>query len=207
MVRDLLVVLVGLGLVVVAIIGPGTKPVWIIAILLIVVFAFATVMHGRWNRYVDTRSRLKRLVFSLLGLVFGGYVVLYGIGLSGLGGEIASGTTDNCTYVPGQHTGRSSVSAHYACDVWVTWPDGGNDVLRITQDNGVPQLATVVKPPGMLHSMVGMGPREPWTNATAYAAVGILGFGQGVLSLVILAVGARRDRRAASDLPPGMLPR
>ena len=204
--RDLFVVLVGVALVVLAFIGPGTVQVWVTAVLFIVIFLVAAARHAVAERYVPPWPRGVRLALSVIGLLAGGFFIAYAIGH--FGGQTATAATSHCTYMPAS----DNRGTYYACSAEVTWPDGTTSMVTVEQNNRFPQTQTFVKPKGGLAGLIAPGAKEPWTTLVTFAVIGALAMLQAVFSLIVLAVirprraGPPTGGPAAGDLPPGMLP-
>lgn len=221
--RDLIIVVIGITLVVIAFVAPApagdlNREAWIIGLLMAITFAIGALWHlanpfdRRWPRWV-------RFLVSLGGIGLGWLLLSYALGGSGVFGERANATLTNCEPVSQYvvfhtHTRLFGGTNSYritvlGCDAPVRWPDGSQEVLGLT---GRPAgtVATFVKPGKPFEWNVDEGPAYPWPEALAAGTAGGLMILQAVYSIIVLIVGGLLHsltiRRSDTNLPPGRLP-
>lgn len=199
--RDLLVGLVGVVFAVLGFTVPTpsyalSEPVGVFGSILAIVFVTAAGVRALSNDFDRNWSRGFRAGISVVCLLVGVYVMIFGATESGLIGAQGSGVTEACT--PEGSVGVHVSSHAYVCHVTVHWPDG-TTTAEVTNSptfarNGVE--VTFVRPPFRFWPFSGNVPLGGWPSALFDFTMGVLVTLQALFSLAVLTITGRRNTAA-----------
>lgn len=191
--RDWVVVAAGIGLLGFNIVAGAGVFGYLVALALIALGGVAALLHHLGIRR-DWPRRI-RWLFTAIGFVWGAYLLVGGIAVGGPLAQHAVGIAQDCAYSPA----HGHVEAFYGCQVTTHWPDGTSGAYLVNLDTGNGTTVDMANPPAALRWFFAPDQAPSFTSVITYILLGVLVFGQSLLSLTLLLTG--RPARPVGQSP------